>query len=69
MNSSFTEQCIKTSFVYYRYNNLLGDRDNCHKEILELRSLLIKTEDHWQEQMTKLRNEYEAKLSRVITFF
>lgn len=48
-----------------RYNSLLEEQNNCQKEILELRSHLIKSEEYWQQQLAKLKTEYESKLSKV----
>ncbi|XP_046639587.1 coiled-coil domain-containing protein 186-like isoform X1 [Daphnia pulicaria] len=48
-----------------RYNSVLEERNNCQKEILELRSHLVKTEEYWQQQIARLKNDYETRLSKV----
>jgi hypothetical protein len=44
---------------------VLEERNNCQKEILELRSHLVKTEEYWQQQIARLKNDYETRLSKV----
>jgi len=48
-----------------QWSTLMQERDNCQKEIQELRSHLVKTDDQWQDKMSKLKIDHEAKTNKL----
>jgi len=43
----------------------VSERDRYNQEVLELRNLLMKTEEQWQSKLSKLKQDYENCLAKV----
>ena len=43
----------------------MSERDRYNQEVLELRNLLMKTEEQWQSKLSKLKQDYETCLAKV----
>lgn len=43
----------------------MSERDRYSQEVLELRNLLMKTEEQWQSKFSKIKQDYETCLAKV----
>lgn len=47
----------------------MNERDRYNQEVLELRNLLMKTEEQWQSKLSKLKQDYDTCLAKVNSYF
>ena len=45
---------------------LLQERDACKNEISQLRGHLVRTDEQWQERLSKFKSDHELKFIKVI---
>ena len=51
--------------IFFRWSTLLQERDACKNEIQQLRTHLVKTDEQWQDRISKLKIDHEALRTKV----